>query len=657
MKYDISGFQYIINFEYVAIAVMVIVLVYMVINKMFILKRSKLFTFIIIMSIVFNIFNIFKSSIINSLITSGDYNQTLLALANIFQTLHLLTFFLATFLFVCYVVIISCGTDFTRKKIWRLLLLMAPIIIAIGIIISNFFINTGLMYEVDSGKLVININLVFMIILGVIILLYFVATSILVHKFRNIFERKQIWTLFSILPLVSIGIIVESIVPSLLILSFIISIAIIIVQVILESTEDLIDSNTNLYNESEFIKSIKKIYIGSIDKLVVLIKTTNYSELVKTYDVNEVNKFNFTVTDCLNKVRKKRKITDELYSLGNGYYASIMDEGIFIAEDNNYFLEAINLETASIDFKPMIERCILKLRDDFESSDDVVNFVNNFRQSISFNTPLTFYGDVKNDKTLIVANHLEQIIDVGLKENEFVVYYQPIYSTKYKKFKTAEALVRLNSKKYGFISPGSFIPYAERTGRIADIDSFVMEEVFKFVSGSIFSVLGLDYIEINLSMAECVDPKLVDRISDLLEKYNVDPKNVNLEITESFDASEQELINNNLNKLVEMGFELSLDDYGTGYSNINRFSSLPISIVKIDKSLVDESEDENIKKILNYSFNIVKDLKKQTVVEGVETKEQLDRFIAFGADYIQGYYFSKPLDFEKYIDFIQEKNE
>ena len=183
-----------------------------------------------------------------------------------------------------------------------------------------------------------------------------------------------------------------------------------------------------------------------------------------------------------------------------------------------------------------------------------------------------------------------------------------------------------------------------------------MEEAFKFVSSTVFKMLGLSYIEINLSMAECVSPSLVRRIRELMIKYNVDPSHINMEITESFEASDLEMINENLKKISEMGFRLSLDDYGTGYSNINRFRSLPISIVKIDKSLVDESEDEGIKKILDYSFNMVKDLNKETVVEGVETKEQLDRFIGLGADFIQGYYFSKPLDFDKFIDFIYQKN-
>ena len=169
-------------------------------------------------------------------------------------------------------------------------------------------------------------------------------------------------------------------------------------------------------------------------------------------------------------------------------------------------------------------------------------------------------------------------------------------------------------------------------------------------------MLGLSYIELNLSMAEIINPIFIKRVRELMLKYNVNPDNINMEITESFESSELGIINDNLRKLTDMGFKLSLDDYGTGYSNINRFVSLPISIVKIDKSLVDESENEGIKKILDYSFTLVRSLNKETVVEGIETEEQLNRFIEFGADFIQGYYFSKPLDFDKIVEFLYKNN-
>ena len=329
---------------------------------------------------------------------------------------------------------------------------------------------------------------------------------------------------------------------------------------------------------------------------------------------------------------------------------------LFDVEVNNNLIKAIYMIPACNDYYPTVERCLIEIPNDFNSVNEVTKFVNNYRQAISFKNDFTKYSDVSNDHSLIISNNLDQIIDTALKEKEFKVYYQPIYSVEKKRFISAEALVRLVSRKYGFISPGSFIPFAEKTGRIEEIDLTVIEEVFKFVSSTVFKMLGLSYIELNLSMAEIINPIFIKRVRELMLKYNVNPDNINMEITESFESSELGIINDNLRKLTDMGFKLSLDDYGTGYSNINRFVSLPISIVKIDKSLVDESENEGIKKILDYSFTLVRSLNKETVVEGIETEEQLNRFIEFGADFIQGYYFSKPLDFDKFVEFLYKNN-
>ena len=653
---DLTNFRFIINFDYVAMLVMTIMLIYMFVGRLISLRRSKIFTVVILLSMIATSFDIFRANIINKMIETSNYNSNMLIHANILQTLYYLFLLFATLGFFLYVIDISCGTGYLWKKKLFLILLIIPALTMLTITIMDFFGEMLLTFVYANGKLYLKVNFLFIGIVFGLAMVYLVLTIVFMVRFRSVFEKKQTIGMSLILPLVAVGLIAEMIVDKLLVLGFMISICIILVQTILEASEDLIDENTKLYNMSEFIKRVRKIYINKENKYLLLIKTTNYHELIKEFDSNDVYEFNMLVTKTLNDLRKMAKMKDELFSLNNGYYASFMSAEAIKHSNSDNFRDSIVARESKIDFIPVIERCLLELPNDFDSADEVVNFVNNYRQAISFNRTFTVYHDVKDDKNLIIANHLEQIIDTGLKENEFVVYYQPIYSTKTKKFKTAEALVRLNSKKYGFISPASFIPYAEKTGRINEIDSFVMEEVFKFVSSSIFQILELEYIEINLSMAECVDPNLVDRIKELMERYSIDPKNINLEITESFDASEMELINNNLNQLVELGFKFSLDDYGTGYSNINRFSKLPISIVKIDKSLVDESEDINIKKLLDYSFNIVKDLDKQTVVEGVETKEQLDRFIDYGATYIQGYYFSNPLNYDSYIDFVHERN-
>ncbi len=655
---DLTNFKYVTNFQYVAVLVMVMMLIYLMIEKLLFLKRSRLFFVVIILSIISTVFDITRAIYINRAIEVFDSNRViytgLITSSNVLVTFYSLTLSVALLAFLLYLTDITCGLDYMHSNKLRFILFYFPTITMFGILFANFFTCTFFRYEF-TNKLVMNVNLITLGIIGGLLSAQFIYSVILILKFRNLFERKQIYAMLLVPLLLFAGIVAEIITRRQLLLSFIISITIVLILTINEASEDVMDLDTKLYNNSEFIKTIRKVFITKSKTVCVLIRINNYSELLKTYDLTEVNNYNVDVSSKVKRIKKEQKVSFEIFSLKNGYYATVFDEKLINILGSG-LLSGLDSDKYCTEFIPDYSGCLINFIKDFENVDEVINFVNNFRSTIKFKDEFTIYSTVKNDKNLIIANHLESIIDTALQEGEFCVYYQPIYSIKDQKYKTAEALVRLISKKYGFISPGSFIPYAENTGRIEEIDSFVMEEVFKFASSATFEALGLEYIEINLSMAECVNPNLIERIKTLMEKYNLDPKRINLEITESFDVSEQDLINQNLHKLHEMGFNFALDDYGTGYSNINRFSTLPISIVKIDKSLVDESEDKNIKKILDYSFNIVKDLDKQTVVEGVETKEQLDRFTEYGATYIQGFYFSKPLDFDSYVNFVRENN-
>ena len=183
-----------------------------------------------------------------------------------------------------------------------------------------------------------------------------------------------------------------------------------------------------------------------------------------------------------------------------------------------------------------------------------------------------------------------------------------------------------------------------------------MKKVFKFIASEEFIKLGLDYIEINLSMVDCMDNTLADRIIGLMKEYNISPRSINLEITESYDSLNNEASRDNINKLEQYGINFSLDDYGTGYSNIERFSKFPIKIVKIDKSLVDLANEESMKMVLKNTFKLISELRRETVVEGVETEEQVVMFEELGCNYIQGYYFSKPLPLNDFITFIGDKN-
>ncbi len=145
---------------------------------------------------------------------------------------------------------------------------------------------------------------------------------------------------------------------------------------------------------------------------------------------------------------------------------------------------------------------------------------------------------------------------------------------------------------------------------------------------------------------------LADKILSVMHKYNVPPKSINLEITETAASYSQRVMTENLNKLSRAGLSFSLDDYGTGYSNMKRVIQLPLKIVKLDKSFVDEQHNPKMWIFLQNTVKMLKDMKMEIVVEGIETQEMVDAFSDLKCDFIQGYFFSKPICKREFVEFI-----
>ena len=200
-----------------------------------------------------------------------------------------------------------------------------------------------------------------------------------------------------------------------------------------------------------------------------------------------------------------------------------------------------------------------------------------------------------------------------------------------------------------------FIPAAEKSGAIYKIGEFVFEEVCKFISSEEFEHLGLDYIEVNMSVAQCMQSNLASQILTTIKKYNIDPKKLNLEITETAASYSQKTLMDNLITLHDAGIAFSLDDFGTGYSNMRRIVSMPFRIIKIDKSLTEVEDNPKLMVVLKNTINMIKGMNMEIVVEGVETEKLVQLFKELECEYIQGYYYSKPIPKDEFIEYCMQK--
>lgn len=250
-----------------------------------------------------------------------------------------------------------------------------------------------------------------------------------------------------------------------------------------------------------------------------------------------------------------------------------------------------------------------------------------------------------------ITNTMEQ----ALKNGEFKVFYQPKYELASECIAGAEALVRWENPEMGFMSPSAFVPLFEKNGFITSLDIFVWESVCRDMHEWISQGGKPFAVSLNVSRADIYNPKLIKILVDLSEKYEIERKYIHLEITESAYTDNPEQIIKTVKLLREKGFPIEMDDFGSGYSSLNMLSEIPIDILKLDMDFVkNELEKSSGKGILGFVISLAKWLNLAVVAEGVETPEQIKILSSMECNYVQGFYFEKPLCKEDFFKLMKE---
>lgn len=237
---------------------------------------------------------------------------------------------------------------------------------------------------------------------------------------------------------------------------------------------------------------------------------------------------------------------------------------------------------------------------------------------------------------------IEQELKNAIEKNEFYLMYQPQLDIKNNSIIGFEALIRWNNKKLGNVSPGEFIPLAEKNGEIVNIGAWVIKSVCKKIKELNSKGYKFGTMSVNVSPIQFKKVDLYDFLVDIFRESEIDPKLLEIEITEGTLIDLYKGNTEILNKLIEKGFRIAIDDFGTGYSSLNYLTMLPINTLKIDKSFIDNIDKEQNKAVIRCILELSRSLKYDVIAEGVEDREQKDILMSLGCRIIQGYYFSKP---------------
>lgn len=634
----------ILSFDFAAFTLLIILLGSVILRRMTKGISNKCYLLTLITLLVTTIFDIWAIHLDNI-----DADAGIMYIAHLG---YLIFRNVTTPVYLAYVISLTDSWHKFRASIVQQLTFFVPVTGVTVMLCINHFIgfpvfsvaNGG--YTHEAAFCVLYIAALYYMVLGVIYLI----------KYRRLLKASRVAAIIAIIPLNLAALGIQLFNRNTTVEMFACALSVLFISMTTQRPEDHIDPTTKLGNFTAYSNALKRNLDNDKKFTIIMLNIGNISSIQSMIGYDALQSLLMRTANKLNKIDRELKSHADLYFLDSGRFRIILQGKNRTKADA--FAEAVNsafsrnIAENELSLTIIAHVCIVHCPEDTADFKLLSTFGASFHENVKVRATVLRASEIMRNQQMDLMRNIDEIIEKALKNRSFKVYYQPIFSVEKQKFTTAEALLRLIDDEYGFIPPDVFITAAEKSGAIHRIGDFVLDEVCRFIASDSYKKLGLDYIEINLSVAQCMHGDLTDKVLETLKKHGVRSDQINLEITETAASYAQNVMKNNLDKLSTAGISFSLDDYGTGYSNMRRVVQLPLKIIKLDKSFVDEQANPKMWCVLENTVKMIKDMDMEIVVEGVETADMADKFSAINCDFIQGYYFSKPIPENDFVEFI-----
>ncbi len=462
---------------------------------------------------------------------------------------------------------------------------------------------------------------------------------------KNKPSRDQEIAIYSYIFIFCLSNFIQTIIPHINITGFGLACSTLIIYLSLQNPDRYLDNLTGTYTRQAFREYLSGL-ISNKTKFQIIIVDIENMALINSSIGEEMG------TKIIQEVsRKVRTISERNYTFRiDGDSAIIVTKKI---EERDRILEQLDREFP-FEYKLAITSYTVKIHihhtdtfDDFDSiteANDIITECALIAKKSPDKITKNVISDIRRTKKI------EKILKTSIEDKTICIYLQPIYNTKTESFDRAEALIRLYDDELGLIMPNDFIPIAEENNTILDITPVIIEEVCKYVSTETLPSTFKN-ISINLSSIDCQVDDFDKIILDAIERYKIDPSFLIFEITETI-AFISPKIKKTMKNLRDHNILLALDDFGSGYANIDTLTKLPFDIVKIDRDMILLLNSVRYKNITLAIIRTIIDYGFDVVVEGVENKELAEVLKKNGALHHQGFFYSKPIEISKFKEFL-----
>lgn len=632
---------YNIHYDVCAVIISVVTVVCVLTTKDIRRRENRVFLSIVINGLISGIFDIASAY-------ADSYPTTLpFFLLSGFSFMYLLVHACVAMQFYIYIMLISGKNirfDLKHPAPWMIPWIASMIVILLNPVFNwVYYFDENLKYRHGPMMAVLYLSALFYIGIAIMYMIRYGKSAL--------WKRKVLLLSFGLSALFTV--VLQLIFRNLLIELFFQSVIYLGILVSIDDEDATYDLVTRVYNRKTFLEDTQIRMVSGNRFDIIVLKLLNIDYYRSSMGIEVINEITYEMAHWLDSLDNAAKI----YDLESGVFAfrtdtqdEVLTEALRDILNEKFQLDWIHGELA-LQFNVQI--AIVHIPDDVDTIEQLVSLIDR-QYSVGGRTRIVEANEFESFKR---ENDVENAIRKAIDNKRFKVHYQPILDSATGKIHSAEALARLVDDDIGYISPEEFIRVAEHNGTIITIGEIIFEEVCRFIRQCDIESLGMEFIEVNLSAVQCMQHDLAEYILDTVSNYGIDGSQINFEVTESVAVQNEEVLLRSMNKMREYGVTFSMDDFGTGYSNLQKIFSMGYDIVKIDKSILWASdEDFSARVLLESTIQMIKDMDRRIVVEGVETKEHLDILTDLGVDFLQGFYFSRPLAEDEFIEFVRKYN-
>ncbi|MDO4188903.1 MAG: EAL domain-containing protein [Lachnospiraceae bacterium] len=636
----------IISFDICALAVLIVILCANGSKKSSSDEASKKLLYLVIVTIIVGTLDIVAN------VNNGNGSRVAINYycSGLYHILRNVTFYL----YVSYIVS-TVGIVHKVKNLYIEILKFVPLVAVICIAVTTPFNHVFYFYD-DTSRYMRGKGF-----LAIYIFTSIYAFFAIYYIWRNVYiiGKRKALSLASCAIFSFAASVVQYMKPYVVVDIFGFALSILFITLFVDNPGDKIDRTSFLMNRQAYTNELRTIFFTNRPVDIVHINIANHKTLEEMLGYSNYVSLIKTISDKAVEVNIKLKKSAELFYLRDGRFRAILNgndldrTNAFAKDMLKLFNSYINVNGADVVLESSV--CISRCPEDFNVLDNLLDFgavASRFEEAGT----IVYSKEIMKIDGYDVLSNLNRTIEKGIIDGKFELYYQPIYNIETNDYKEVETILRLHETDKKIIEPDTFYPIAEQSGAITELGRFAMEETCKFIDSDEFKNTGIEKLSIRLSAVNCLQKDIVDRIDELIGKYNISPKMIRFNITESLATDNQKIFASNITKLSEEGYTFAIDKYGSGYSNITTISLLPIEVVKFDRSFAGGEEYEKIRIVFENSAEMMKMLGKKVIIEEVDDWGLVEKFKLLGCDFMQGDAIAKVMTKQELLDFYSNLN-